>query len=94
MDEALFHEATTEYENGLIDAELMAKAAVMVDGDDQKKKYKYISLRVERLKLEKRKRIAAAAVDGGKIAGPALVKLILAPLLLALCILLLTRMLV
>lgn len=49
-DEVLFLNATKDLENGKIDEALWAKALVLAEGDEIKAKYKYILLKVEKLK--------------------------------------------
>lgn len=49
-DEHFYLQATREFESGILDEALRAKAMALVDDDDQKFKKQYISLRVTQLK--------------------------------------------
>ena len=51
-DEDLYLKASQEVENGIPQAALWAKALTVERGDKEKAKYRYIEMRVERLKLE------------------------------------------
>ncbi|WP_425051158.1 hypothetical protein [Psychromarinibacter sp. S121] len=70
-DENLFHTATKEYEHGKIDRNLLAKAKVIAEGDESLIRYKYISLRVEQIKANRKRKVANAALDAGTIIAPA-----------------------
>ena len=48
-DEHLYLKAQQEYESGVIDEALWSKSMTLTGGDKEKAKYKYISLRVEKL---------------------------------------------
>jgi len=81
-DETLYEVASNEYRSGRIDRELMSKAKALCGGDEQLFQSKYVILRVEQLKAERKTALTSAAIEGGRIAAPALAKLILAPILL------------
>jgi hypothetical protein len=49
-DEHFYLQATREFESGILDEALHAKAMALVDDDEQKFKKQYISLRVTQLK--------------------------------------------
>jgi hypothetical protein len=49
-DEHFYLQATREFESGILDEALRAKAMALVDDDEQKFKKQYISLRVTQLK--------------------------------------------
>lgn len=51
-DEHIYLQAQKEYESGQINEALWSKAMTLSSGDKEKAKYKYISLRVEKLILE------------------------------------------
>jgi hypothetical protein len=70
-DEEFFGRAAAEYEQGKIDSNLMAKAKVLAEGQDNQAQYKYITLRIEQMKKQKSQNVKTAAMEAGIIIAPA-----------------------
>lgn len=55
-DDKIYAEALDEFNSGIIDRNTMAKAFIISNGDPEAAKYKYLNLRVEKLKMEYKSR--------------------------------------
>lgn len=71
-DEQLYEVATTEFSKGKIDRGLLAKARVLVAGEEQAVEWKYVELRVQQMKADKISRYGKASKDAVEIIAPAL----------------------
>lgn len=64
MDKRFYEQAAIEAASGQVDMGLMAKAAALSDGDPNKAKAKYITLRAEELQAQHRRATLAAVATG------------------------------
>lgn len=71
-DEHLFEIATKEFASGNTNSALLAKARTLAEGNQNQTEFKYIELRVQQIKTEKRRRYINATTDAGRIIAPAL----------------------
>lgn len=64
MDKRFYEQAAIEAASGQVDMGLMAKAAALTDGDPNRAKAKYITLRAEELQAQHRRAKLTAAATG------------------------------